>query len=148
MWIWRLGLVVVAFVCTTLRFQFAVGYQWTLNLAAIYMFLWIGQEIQAARQSPPSQWLERAGLWSYSLYLCHVPALALVGLLALPNFGNVANWLIVMGVIMALSYTFYRAIERPAHVLARWVGKACSQQDRRQQASATPLLATAAADHA
>lgn len=121
LWLGRIGFVVLAFVATTLRFQVGIGYFWTLDLVALYVAAWLAQEIHHTRIHP---WLEHAGLWSYSLYLCHVPVIALIQAAALPNFGHVANWLIMMGATLGVSYGFYHLIEQPSHWLARYFGAA------------------------
>ena len=72
------------------------------------------------------------GTWSYSVYLVHVPANAVFGLLAPPNLGHALNWLTQMAFILGCSYLFYLIVEYPGHVVARSVGRGA------RQGSATP----------
>jgi hypothetical protein len=123
MWTWRLGIWALSSACSVLRFHSSIGYPWTLNLFGIAVFFWLRNEIPYSRIHPPVGWLERAGQWSYSVYLLHLVANAGFYQLELPNFGHTLNWAIRVGFILLSSYAFYRIAERPSHHLARWLGQ-------------------------
>jgi peptidoglycan/LPS O-acetylase OafA/YrhL len=117
-WRWR-GLVWLAsVVALVLRFHSPIGYPVTLDAFSLLVAAWLAQEIDRARISPPPPWLERAGLWSYSLYLVHRPAMTLFDRLPLAR----AGWLIEIAFLLAVAYGFYRVIERPTHRLALRLG--------------------------
>jgi peptidoglycan/LPS O-acetylase OafA/YrhL len=70
--------------------------------------------------SPP-EWLEKAGLWSYSLYLLH-PAASIKFLSYFPTARESFHWLIYLAFVLIFSYLFYLIIEAPSHRLARKAG--------------------------
>ncbi len=124
-WAWRLGLYVTAMICIVLRFRHhsAVGFPWTLNFFAIFAVFWLRREITFYRAKPPFRFLEWAGLWSYSLYLMHMPARALFAKMSLPNLGLFLNWSAVFLFVLAFCYIFYLLVEKPGHELAKRASK-------------------------
>lgn len=121
---WRLAVWGASIIASILRFHTPIGYPWSLNGFAILVACWLSQEIQRYRTREPAGWLESAGRWSYSVYLIHVPANAVFDQLAWPNLGYTLNWLAKMIFILGCSYGFYRLVEYPGHLAARWVGRA------------------------
>lgn len=118
-WGWRAVLYGAAMVCITLRFHTPIGFPWTLNLFALVAVPWLSREIEYYRTHPPSHILEWAGLWSYSLYLMHMPAKPFFDALQLPNLGYFFNWAILCLFVLAFCYVFYLLVERPSHEVAR-----------------------------
>lgn len=124
LWWWR-GLVwFLGWGCSALRHHSPLGYPWTLNIFAIAVFCWLRAEITdvcAHRRSlgTLSMLLERAGAWSYSLYLMHMVADAAFSYLPLPNLGYILNWCMRMTFILGSAWIFYRLIELPSHNFAR-----------------------------
>ncbi len=123
-WLWRMAVWGVSIVLSVLRFHSPVGFPWTLNFFAIMVAFWLAQEVTRYRHRPPSVFLEWCGRWSYSVYLCHVPAHALWVLLPLPNLGFAINWLMFVTFIMTASFLFYLAIESPSHRIAKHAAQA------------------------
>ncbi len=117
-WGWRLALLTLSFSCMTLMFQLGVAQYWTLDLFAIVVFFWLGREINYARRVKPNPRLEEWGSWSYSLYLCHLVVAKLIAQ-SLFGWSESLVWLISIVLILVFSYSFYLAVERPAHVLAK-----------------------------
>lgn len=122
-WGWRASLYVAAMICITLRFHTAIGFPWTLNLFALVAIPWLRREIEFYRVHPPRRFLEWAGLWSYSLYLMHMPAKPFFDSLQLPNLGYVFNWAILCLFVLGFCYAFYLLVERPSHEVARRAAK-------------------------
>ena len=117
-WVWG-----VSVICGILNFHSPLVQTWTLNPFALIVGWWLAQEIQRYRTRPVPQSLEYAGQWSYSIYLTHLAANAVVALLALPDFESAIIWPIRMVLILAMGYLFYKLIESPAHRLARFAGR-------------------------
>jgi peptidoglycan/LPS O-acetylase OafA/YrhL len=121
-WLLRGGVWFASSVCSVLRFHTPLGYPWTLNFFAILGAYWLAREMAYARTGPPSPLLERAGKWSYSIYLVHLHADVLQSRL-IPRLPAMLNFVVTTGFALALSYGFYRLIEKPSHELARRVGR-------------------------
>jgi peptidoglycan/LPS O-acetylase OafA/YrhL len=118
-WAWRIMIAGMACLCSALRFHSPIGYPWTLNFFAIFAALWLHREISFRKFTDAPRVLEWAGLWSYSLYLMHLPALALFSKL-FPDHGNdLATSLTMIFFILTLCFAFYLLIERPSHRLAK-----------------------------
>ena len=128
LWLCRCGVWFLASLFSVLRFHAAIGYPLTLNFFAIVCFFWLRLELRWFKAHPPPRSLERAGAWSYSLYLCHVPMLFLVGMRPVGNNlnspYNCGMWSLQIAACLLLSYLFFRLVERPAHRIARKVGLA------------------------
>jgi peptidoglycan/LPS O-acetylase OafA/YrhL len=123
LWAWRGGVWFASAVASVLRFHSPIKYPWTLNLFAILAAFWLAKEISRARVFPPSALLERAGKWSYSIYLVHLHAAALYASLRLPYLGDLLQWLVKTSFALLVCYAFYRLVEKPSHELARHMGK-------------------------
>lgn len=124
-WAWRATIFSAAFVCSVLRFHSPVGYPWTLNFFAVVVALWIRREIALRQRVAPFGILEWAGLWSYSLYLIHLPGRALFSELFPSHGGSAFRWLLMVLFIFSSCYLFYLLVERPSHKIARMAAKKC-----------------------
>lgn len=123
-WKWRLYAWAASSFCLTLNYHSPVSYAWTLNVFAFVAFAWIEREILRAAASGASRWLERVGRWSYSLYLCHMPATtAYRALNVRAHLDPLSDWAVKMTFVLASAYVFYRAVEWPSHQLARWLAR-------------------------
>lgn len=118
-WKWRFLAWAGSWVCEMLNFHFHVPFTQTMLWFGILAYFWIRNEIAYGKRHRPSALLIFGGAWSYSLYLFHEPAMHIFSKLPLPNFGDMLNWCASFGFMLALSYAFYLAIERPSHKLAR-----------------------------
>lgn len=127
MWLWRLGMYGMTVVLSGLRFHSPLKYQYTLDFFALLVVAYLAREISASQRQPPAQWLERAGAWSYSLYLTHPLALSVYALLHVPDLGYFFSWAVRLSSVLVQAYIFYRLVERPAHLLARRIGGAALQ---------------------
>ena len=106
--------------CSALRFHSALTYPWTLNIFSLVAFGWVRAEITYYQIRRPWRILELGGAFSYSIYLVHGIAVTIawrVG--ALSNPLDIRQMAIRLIWVLAISYCFYRVIERPAHELAR-----------------------------
>lgn len=126
LWTYRLGIWGLSAICSLLRFHSPLRYPWTLNWFALAAFFWLGAEIAYQERHGSIVALERAGKWSYALYLTHLHGHYLFLALAarflafgLPHLSPMLHWLFAMTFTYLLAYAFYRAVEKPAHELAR-----------------------------
>jgi len=115
-WSWRAGVFAASLACGLLR-HIGLGYPWTLNLFALLMLPWIGREIARA-QAVGVGLLERAGAFSYSIYLMHGHAELFWRGLGL-GIHEPVNGILRNAFILSSALLFYLAVERPAHRLAR-----------------------------
>ena len=116
LWAWRLTVWALSSTVSFLHFHSPLHSDVTLTLFAFPVYLWLGRELvhfrAGGRVWPVLAW---GGLWSYSSYIIHVPALALTDSLHL-------FWPVRIAVILAFSYAFYLLVEKPGHQLARRAG--------------------------
>jgi peptidoglycan/LPS O-acetylase OafA/YrhL len=87
----------------------------------VFQFLaaiWIATE--TATPSDAKLWsrLATLGAWSYSLYLCHKVALSLLQTTSFDENGRFA-WFVEVALALAISYAFYRLIEKPSHLISQ-----------------------------
>ncbi|MEI5995922.1 acyltransferase [Paraburkholderia bengalensis] len=94
----------------------------TLPMFQFLAVIWIATETATPTRSRAWTWLAGLGAWSYSLYLCHKTALALLELMAFDGSGRFA-WFVEVPLALAISYAFYRAIERPSHLISQRLRK-------------------------
>ncbi len=139
--LWRIGVWAASCLCSALRFHGPFGYPYTLDLFAVLVFFWLRQEIRHFRFVAPPSFLERAGAWSYSLYLMHFPALWAFGALSrsplpLPAW---AVWLLQISFALVCAYSFYWLVEKPSHWLARQFKRRRGDKPVRLGAAADPL---------
>lgn len=122
-WKFRVWIIVLGSICSVLRFHSPVGYPWTLNLFAIAGSYWLIRELTFRTTFAPPRLLESAGLWSYSLYLLHIPAMhlhtRLFGPMATPT--PAAYWLSMVAFVLGTCFVFYLLVERPSHRFARYL---------------------------
>ncbi len=117
-WLWR-GLVFAASVLTLeLRFHTRVHFDVSLNFFGVVVFFWLARELGYGQKNLPWSWLERAGAWSYSLYVMHPAATRLTTPL-FPTLSSGAQWLVRIPLTLSACYLFYLAVEKPSHRLAR-----------------------------
>jgi len=119
-WTWRILIWVLSVAASVLQFHSPVGAPITLNIFAVAVFFWLDREILWTRAHGAVPVLEWAGLWSYSIYLMHMPIAAAILILCRPAGASIslANPLIVLAVL-AGCYLFYRLVEDPSHRLAK-----------------------------
>jgi peptidoglycan/LPS O-acetylase OafA/YrhL len=118
-WWWRSAVWGTSVVCSILNFHSQLVSVWTLNFFALLVGWWLALEIHRYQARQPFPWLEAAGQWSYSVYLTHLPAAALLAMWGLPDLGNTLNWLVKLTFVLCAGYLFYRLVESPSHKLAR-----------------------------
>lgn len=134
-WIWRMGVWAAASTVSFLHFHSPFTGDLTHTLFAIPVYFWLQREIERYDATGSvSPLLASAGLWSYSLYIMHVPGLDLSEPAHFVNIGLILNWARRIVMILALSYIFYLIVERPSHQFARFVS-------RRFRAAGKPVLA-------
>jgi len=92
-------------------------------LFAIFVYFWLSKEIAFYRQHQVSRVLEKAGKWSYSIYLLHLHGQAFFILLAFSPFAAGMNWIIKIAFVLLVSYAFYLTVEKPSHYLARRIAR-------------------------
>jgi len=116
---WRFGAWVLSIFARALKFHSLATYPLTLNIFAFYVYFWLRQEICRAEKSQAS-WIERAGLFSYSMYLIH-PAAHEVWRrwISIPSLGSGVDWLVHTAFILAMALIFYLVVEHPSHRFAR-----------------------------
>lgn len=118
-WSGRAVVLAAACFCSVLRYHSPLGYPWTLNFFALLVTVWLRQEIQFRQRVAPPRLLEWAGLWSYSLYLVHVPAMAVFKRRLSPGLHPALEWGLMILFVFGASYLFYLVCERPSHIIAR-----------------------------
>jgi peptidoglycan/LPS O-acetylase OafA/YrhL len=90
----------------------------TLPVFQILAAIWIATETATPSQSRSWTVLAACGAWSYSLYLCHKTALALLEMTTFDETSRYA-WFVEVALALAISYAFYRIIEKPSHVISQ-----------------------------
>ena len=96
---------------------------WTLTLFAFFSVYWIKCEIEWYMNHNVNIFLERAGLFSYSIYIFQkIPIYIIQEHWILPDLGFNMNWCLKMFFIITSSYFFFKVIEKPSHQLARFLG--------------------------
>ncbi|MFN0076479.1 MAG: acyltransferase family protein [Prosthecobacter sp.] len=131
LWCYRGAVWMLGWTCSVLRFHSPLGYPWTLSLFAVAVFFWLRMEIASSLLHSRhlgrfGNLLEKAGAWSYSLYLIHMVANTAFDALPLPDFGFNLNWTIRVSFILASAWLLYLLVEHPSHRLARHLAKKLS----------------------
>ena len=91
-----------------------------LNLLLIPYDYWLRDEIDYYKVNTPNRYLEKAGKWSYSLYICHPLLLIFIIINNLIDSTNLwLYWTTVTSCAFIFSYVFYLLIEKPTHKLAQ-----------------------------
>jgi peptidoglycan/LPS O-acetylase OafA/YrhL len=118
-WKWRFSAWFGSWVCEMVHFKGKLSLGRTLFCFGVLAYFWIRKELAYGKHKGPSGALAWAGMWSYSVYLMHVPAATIFAKLRIPDIGYAANWCIYYIFILTVSYVFYLCVERPSHKLAR-----------------------------
>ena len=126
-WLLRGTVLAAASLCSALRFHSPMGYPWTLNLFALLVWVWLEAELGFRLKTPAPAWLERAGAWSYSLYLMHLPFQSMLARGELFQGAGLGSWGMRAGALLVLSYLFFRCVEAPSHRLAIRLGQQIGQ---------------------
>jgi peptidoglycan/LPS O-acetylase OafA/YrhL len=130
-WLWRLAMIAAMIVIHLLRSHgsfLLASNSFTLPLFAPFATWWLGLEILYARHHGVIPWLERAGRWSYSLYLTHPLVIPFLGVCGLDAFAQTPHWHpAVLAIAVAASYAFFLIIEKPSHRLAIRTGRALAK---------------------
>ena len=127
-WSWRLGIWGLASVASGLRFHSPIGYPWTLLAFSGLVYFWVEREIHFFQMNRPWRWLEWMGQWSYSIYLTHLIANAAYQQYLPWQLDKYTYFFIRTGWILAAAYIFYLLVEKPAHLLARWMARALRRE--------------------
>lgn len=118
-WGWRFLAWLGSWLCEMLHFKDGATRPQVLLCFGVLAYFWIRKEIEYSKLHPVWTPLASAGLWSYSLYLIHIPAIMFFKKLSLPSLGYNLDWCATIAFVMAASYLFYLCVERPSHRLAR-----------------------------
>lgn len=94
----------------------------TLPLFQFLAAIWIATETATPSKARIWSALAAFGAWSYSLYLCHKMALALLEMSGFDGTSRFA-WFVQVPLAFAISYAFYRMIERPSHTVSQRLRK-------------------------
>ena len=110
----------------------------TRLVAGALFFIWLVNELGKKTLRTPG-FLERAGKWSYSLYLTHTIWVEFVRRGKLPqsysfrwirellDLKTLHGWGLGVLMILAASYLFYRIVEKPSHQWSRRLGRATAR---------------------
>lgn len=118
-WGWRFAAWLGSWICGVLHFHVHWPREAVMLIFGVQSFFWIRAELAYGTRVRPMTALARAGQWSYSLYLMHIPIAAAIAGLQLLTFGLVGNWFLLHASALSISYLFYLCVERPSHRLAR-----------------------------
>lgn len=115
-----LRMVIFAFsvVLRFVKFHTEITNMITLNLFAFIVCFWLLEEVKYYRSKSPVKFLENAGAWSYSLYICHVLVATFIQRMLFPE-QTFTHWFLLISGILLISYIFYRIVEKPSHYLAK-----------------------------
>jgi peptidoglycan/LPS O-acetylase OafA/YrhL len=108
-YIWRLSVSATASALFWMSLNTPVKFNLTLNFFSILVLYWMRAEIASATSTT---WLDWIGTWSFSIYILHIIAQALL----LP-FTN--NGLLIVLPVLAICYAGYLLFEFPSHAVAR-----------------------------
>jgi peptidoglycan/LPS O-acetylase OafA/YrhL len=125
LWLMRSGVFLASVGVLELRFHSPLHSDLTLNFFAVLTLYWLSLELSYYGTGKHAPWalLERAGTWSYSLYVFHLAANNLPVVL-FPSMSDLGRALVRMPLTLAACYLFYLLIERPSHRLARLAARA------------------------
>ncbi len=132
-WGWRLLAWFGSWLCEMLHFKGGISVTQAMLCFGVLAYFWIRKEIEHSKHHEAWVPLASAGLWSYSLYLIHIPAIRFLNDLSLPGLGYILDWCVSIAFILGLSYLFYQCVERPSHRLARkFVATPCARRQAAQ----------------
>ena len=118
-WKWRFRAWAGSWLAEMLHFHAHVSLELAMLGFGVLAYFWIRQELAHATCHKPYPVLAWAGLWSYSLYLMHLPAFEILARLHPPSLGYLLDWFLMQGLALSVAYAFYLCIERPSHRAAR-----------------------------
>jgi peptidoglycan/LPS O-acetylase OafA/YrhL len=118
-WGWRILAWFGSWCCEMIHFKLGASVPQAVLWFGILAYFWIKKEIAYSKHHHPWHALAAAGLWSYSLYLMHIPAMGLLLKLPMSSLGYILDWCVSIAFILGISYLFYLSVERPSHRLAR-----------------------------
>jgi len=123
LWKLRIAMVAAMWISSVLQFHSTVRDPWTMPVFSLLVFFWLRGEVAYYAQPgrAPWRWLESAGAWSYSLYLCHLPLYAFFRHNAPKEWPVLVTWVAMVVFILVLSWLFYLLVERTSHKLAQSV---------------------------
>ncbi|MBO0933193.1 acyltransferase family protein [Fibrella aquatilis] len=139
-WILRAGIFFASVFLQVIKFHVHSPFAsniFTLNAFAFPVCWWLGLEIIYFKERIPSPILERAGRWSYSLYIIHQTIPAMITLLGVAWLQGAGLKIVQLVVALAVSYVFFLVVEKPSHKLAKYVSRAV----RRSSTAAAPVRA-------
>lgn len=119
-WLWRCAAWATMWMAMLLHFHSSIHQTASGVAVGVVCYFWLRAEIAHSARQAPWALLVWAGKWSYSLYLVHAFAFAVMLRYGLFDFDSRLGWLAGFGLILLASYGFYRLVERPSHLLARW----------------------------
>jgi peptidoglycan/LPS O-acetylase OafA/YrhL len=134
-WKWRILVWAGSMTCEFLHFKVGIPFTQTMLWFGILAYFWVKREIAYSAHRRPYRMLAWAGLWSYSLYLMHLPLVAIFGKLWPSHLPYVAGWFASYTFVMGFSYLFYLAVEKPSHKLARKLGAVRKREPDTRQGS-------------
>jgi peptidoglycan/LPS O-acetylase OafA/YrhL len=128
-WVWRIGAWELSWLASAMRFHSPVGYPWTLNLFALFVYIWLEKEVIYRRTVRPALWLERLGMASYSLYLTHPLGKWMLWYIPFSAGAVWMPWLVRLAIILSTAFVFFWLVERPSHQWARRAGRRLSSAE-------------------
>jgi len=124
LWAYRVMVFGLSTLFVALKMQWHVNYAYSMVVFALLLYKWLQQEVIYHREHTASPAMEYLGKFSYSLYLCHMLAFALIG-----HFfaDTVYTWAAYVGLAIVLSYLAYLLVEYPSHRAAQWLSIALTK---------------------
>lgn len=122
-WLLRAALPICAVAAIFLFYHAPIKVPLTWSVAAFVPvgYYWLAAELQRLTGHRTSDLLERWGLAAYSMYLVHRFALTFFSE-QLASWPTIAFYSCQAIAIIAVTYVFYRCVERPSHHLAKKLG--------------------------
>lgn len=115
----RILIFLLSNLCFSFMLHLKVGFPWTLNIFALFAFLWLNHEILHYKSKLPAKLVEHAGKWSYSLYLVHGLILVLYKGYDIKPYNSTLEWIFLLIIILTASYAYYLIVEKPSLILAK-----------------------------
>lgn len=116
---WRAGAWGLMWLALVLHFHGGLHQTASGIVVGVFAFWWMKAELE--NNSTPSPFLIWFGAWSYSLYLVHPLVISFLVQCGLDAHTSLADWTLMMALILGFSYLFFVLIEAPSHSLARRV---------------------------
>lgn len=117
LWLYRGSAWALAYASYLGMFHLHLSFLVSLQAFAIFAYFWLALEIRYYREHPASRTLEWLGGLTFSIYLIHQPAKALLASWTLHSAW--LWWALEIGFILAAAALFYTLVEAPSHRLAR-----------------------------